>query len=312
MKKSRVSFFIILMLVLVTITNQVSAVTQSVIDTTRKGSLEITALNQENQNIDDSTPIANVTYTLYMVTEDVNTVNDAEEYIVDNNDAIDDQTTGENGKVKFENLDLGRYYAKVTAYPTGTSEIPESFLVDVPMVNDEGNGWIYDITVSPKIQTALGNVELTKTDIATTPMADVEFKVQVSTQDGVWQDYVPEGQSETLVLTTTGEGKISLENLPYSFNQQRAKFRLVEMNAPEGYIIDNKYPDVIEVQSDGTVIVTNTRTGDASTAAQLGQLTVVNEKPQVVKTVKNQDGTFDDVASANVTDTVTFNVNHCA
>ena len=308
MKKGKISFFVIFMLVVVTITNSVFAVTQSVIDTTRKGSLEITALNQENQNINDSTPIANVTYTLYMVDETVNNVDDAEEYIVDNNETIDEQTTGENGKVKFENLNLGRYYAKVTAYPTGTSEIPESFLVDVPMVNEAGDGWIYDITVSPKIQTALGNVELTKTDLAATPMADIQFKVQVSTQDGVWQDYVPEGQSETLVLTTNEEGKISLENLPYSFNQERAKFRLVEMNAPEGYIIDNKYPDTIEVQPDGTVVITNARTVEASTAAQLGEITVVNEKPGIVKTVKNQDGTFDDVASANVTDTVTFNV----
>ena len=306
MKKSKISFFMIFMLVLVTVSNCVLAVTDSIIDTTRKGSLEITALNQENLNIDDSTPIAGVTYSLYMVDENVLDIDAAEEAIV-GEDPVNALTTGENGKVKFENLNLGRYYAKVTAYPTATSEIPESFLVDVPMVNKYGDGWIYDITVSPKIQTALGNAELTKTDL-NGPMEGIEFKVQVSTQEDVWEDYVPDGADEALVVSTNAEGKISLENLPYSVNEERAKFRLIEMSAPEGYIIDNKYPDEIQVQENGTVIVTNTRTGEAATAAQLGELTVVNENPEVVKEVKKQDDTFGDVTSVNMTDTVTFKV----
>ena len=306
MKKSKISFFMIFMLVLVTVSNCVLAVTDSIIDTTRKGSLEITALNQENLNIDDSTPIAGVTYSLYMVDENVLDIDAAEEAIV-GEDPVNALTTGENGKVKFENLNLGRYYAKVTAYPTATSEIPESFLVDVPMVNKYGDGWIYDITVSPKIQTALGNAELTKTDL-NGPMEGIEFKVQVSTQEDVWEDYVPDGADEALVVSTNAEGKISLENLPYSVNEERAKFRLIEMSAPEGYIIDNKYPSEIQVQANGTVVITDTRTGEAATAAQLGEITVVNENPEVVKEVKKQDGTFGDVASANMTDTVTFKV----
>ena len=306
MKKSKISFFMIFMLVLVTVSNCVLAVTDSIIDTTRKGSLEITALNQENLNIDDSTPIAGVTYSLYMVDENVLDIDAAEEAIV-GEDPVNALTTGENGKVKFENLNLGRYYAKVTAYPTATSEIPESFLVDVPMVNKYGDGWIYDITVSPKIQTALGNAELTKTDL-NGPMEGIEFKVQVSTQEDVWEDYVPDGADEVLVVSTNAEGKISLENLPYSVNEERAKFRLIEMSAPEGYIIDNKYPSEIQVQANGTVVITDTRTGEAATAAQLGEINVVNENPEVVKEVKKQDGTFGDVASANMTDTVTFKV----
>ena len=306
MKKSKISFFMVFMLVLITVVNSVSAVTDAVIDTTRKGSLEITALNQENLNVNNNTPIAGVTYSLYAVADTVLDIDAAEEAIVDE-DPVNSLTTGENGKVKFENLNLGRYYAKVTAYPTATSEIPESFLVDVPMVNKYGDGWIYDITVSPKIQTALGNAELTKTDL-NGPMEGIEFKVQVSTQEDVWEDYVPDGADEALVVSTNAEGKISLENLPYSVNEERAKFRLIEMSAPEGYIIDNKYPDEIQVQENGTVIVTNTRTGEAATAAQLGELTVVNENPEVVKEVKKQDDTFGDVTSVNMTDTVTFKV----
>ena len=307
MKKSKISFFMVFMLVLVTVSNCVLAVTDSIIDTTRKGSLEITALNQENQNTAESTPISGVTYTLYMVGEDVLDIDTAEEEIVDA-DPVNALTTGTDGKVKFDNLNLGRYYAKVTAYPTGTSEIPESFLVDVPMINEDGTGWIYDITVMPKVQTALGNAQLTKTNLSGDPMQGVEFKVQISIQEDVWVDYVPEGADEALVISTNAEGKILLENLPYSVNQQRAKFRLIEMSAPEGYIIDNKYPDEIQVQENGTVIVTNTRTGEAATAAQLGELTVVNENPEVVKEVKKQDDTFGDVTSVNMTDTVTFKV----
>ena len=307
MKKSKISFFMVFMLVLITVVNSVSAVTDAVIDTTRKGSLEITALNQENLNVNNNTPIAGVTYSLYAVADTVLDIDAAEEAIVDE-DPVNALTTGVDGKVKFENLNLGRYYAKVTAYPTATSEIPESFLVDVPMVNEDGTAWIYDITVMPKIQTALGNVELTKTDLADAPMQGVEFKVQVSTQEDVWVDYVPEGADEALVVSTNSEGKISLENLPYSVNEERAKFRLIEMSAPEGYIVDNKYPAEIQVQANGTVVITDTRTGEAATAAQLGEINVVNENPEVVKEVKKQDGTFGDVASANMTDTVTFKV----
>ena len=212
MKKSKISFFMVFMLVLITVVNSVSAVTDAVIDTTRKGSLEITALNQENLNVNNNTPIAGVTYSLYAVADTVLDIDAAAEAIVDG-DPVNSLTTRENGKVKCENLNLGRYYAKVTAYPTATSEIPESFLVDVPMVNEDGTAWIYDITVMPKIQTALGNVELTKTDLADAPMQGVEFKVQVSTQEDVWVDYVPEGADEGLVVSTNAEGKISLENL---------------------------------------------------------------------------------------------------
>ena len=254
MKKSKISFFMVFMLVLITVVNSVSAVTDAVIDTTRKGSLEITALNQENLNVNNNTPIAGVTYSLYAVADTVLDIDAAEEAIVDE-DPVNALTTGVDGKVKFENLNLGRYYAKVTAYPTATSEIPESFLVDVPMVNEDGTAWIYDITVMPKIQTALGNVELTKTDLADAPMQGVEFKVQVSTQEDVWVDYVPEGADEALVVSTNSEGKISLENLPYSVNEERAKFRLIEMSAPEGYIVDNKYPAEIQVQANGTVVI---------------------------------------------------------
>src|SRR5699024_5435683 len=102
MKKSKISFFMVFMLVLITVVNSVSAVTEDVIDTTRKGYIEITALNQENLNVNNNKPIAGVTYSLYAVADTVLDIDAAEEAIVDE-DPVNSLTTGENGKVKFEN-----------------------------------------------------------------------------------------------------------------------------------------------------------------------------------------------------------------
>ena len=48
MKRTKISLMLVLLLVLVTVSNSIFAVTSSIIDTTKVGSLKITALSQEN------------------------------------------------------------------------------------------------------------------------------------------------------------------------------------------------------------------------------------------------------------------------
>lgn len=312
MKKNKICLAMILMLVVVTISNTVLAVTDTIVDTGREGSITVTTLSQKNGVLDETQPLAGVEYTLYRVDEvagtTVTTKEQAEEYIK-TAQPVETLVTNSEGIVVFDELVLGRYYVKVTDVPTGTSEVPESFLVDVPMTNDTGDGWVYDIEVFPKVKVASGEAVVTKTD-GVNPMQGVEFKVQISTSVdgawGAWSDYVVDGQ--VLTLTTNEEGKITLENLPITYNGEPAKFRVVETVVGEEYIMDNKYPSEIEVQPDGTVVVTDTRTNTAAPAAEVGQIEIVNEKPEVVKQVLNQEGEYADLTSASLTDTLTFKI----
>ena len=300
MKKSKISLMLVFMLVLVTVSNAVFAAT---------GSLTITALEQLN-GASDTTPLAGVEYSLYKVDvvagTTVTTVAQAEAALASLT-ATDVVTTGNDGVAAFTDLELGRYYAKVTGYPTGTSSVPESFIVDVPMTNTAGDGWVYDITVSPKVKTASGNAVLTKLDGEQEPMVGVEFKVQISTEDDVWTDYIPEGADEVLTLTTDAAGEVKLENYPITFQEKAAKFRFVETVVAEEYIMDNSHLDYVYATADGKTVVVHAD-GSAEAAAETGVLQMINEKPVAVKTVKTDDGSYADVASVNATDVVSFNV----
>lgn len=60
-----------------------------------------------------------------------------------------EQTTGADGKVSFEGLDLGIYLVEETGAPAGiVAGAP--FIVSVPMVNEASDAWNYDVVAYPK------------------------------------------------------------------------------------------------------------------------------------------------------------------
>lgn len=60
-----------------------------------------------------------------------------------------ERTTGDGGKVAFENLDLGIYLVEETKTPAGiVAGAP--FIVSVPMVNEASDAWNYDVVAYPK------------------------------------------------------------------------------------------------------------------------------------------------------------------
>ena len=60
-----------------------------------------------------------------------------------------EQTTGADGKVSFENLELGIYLVEETNAPAGiVAGAP--FIVSVPMVNEASDAWNYDVVAYPK------------------------------------------------------------------------------------------------------------------------------------------------------------------
>ena len=177
------------------------------------------------------------------------------------------------------------------------------------MTNEEGTGWVYDITAQPKVKTATGNTTLVKKNGAGETMSGVVYAVQISTDDGAtWTNYTPEGATAALELTTNGSGEIQLQNFPITYREQAAKFRFVEKSTPDaGYIIDNANLDYFYAQADGKTVIVHAD-GTQEAASTSATINALNEKPEVSKTVKLDDGTYDDQASASLTDTISFNI----
>ena len=323
MKKVQKSFLVLVMLVLATISLSLTELKAA--DPTT-GSLTIICHEQKNGDATTNPPLKGIEYTIYKVDASCQDVDAAETYIEANSVTGITKTTDANGKVVYSDLALGRYYAKVTKVIDGVSYY-EDFLVDIPRTNEQGTGLIYDVTAEPKVETLYGNIELTKVDQNGNPLEGVTFKVQVS--NGVspmslsdlprkgWVDYIPEGSSSVLTVTTDSNGKIKLSNLP--FKDKGMGYRLVEISGPDGYIINPIISELRFFMSDDQRISTYYDYTPANYMHQfikgisidendpsLVSVTYMNEKPTITKKVKNSAGNFVDNAGLNMTDVVTF------
>ena len=295
------------------------------------GSITIIVHEQHNGDTTTNPPMEGIGYTLYKVDESCEDTWDAYDYIQDNQIEGITKITDENGTIVFDNLELGRYYIGFSDEVLDRDDIltwltdAESFLVDIPMTNPQGNGWDYDILVEPKVPTALSNLELTKVDTSGNPIENVTFKLQVGRRDE-WEDYILKDTGEPLNVTTDIYGKIKIENIPYDSD---FLYKLLEVSAPNGYIINNAllsmiefyqnnysgnrgkfYSDILyslqEGYYDDTIfsrIIKNVKIEN-----DLTSFTYVNEKPEIEKKVQNSNGEFVDSISANATDRLTFKV----
>ena len=322
MKKVQKSFLVLVMLVLATISLSLTELKAA--DPTT-GSLTIICHEQKNDDTTTNPPLKGIEYTIYKVDASCQDVDAAETYIEANSVTGITKTTDANGKVVYSDLALGRYYAKVTKVIDGVSYY-EDFLVDIPRTNEQGTGLIYDVTEEPKVETLYGNIELTKVDQNGNPLKGVTFKVQVANEvapmnlsdlpDKGWVDYIPEGSSSVLTVTTDSNGKIKLSNLP--FKDTEMGYRLVEISGPDGYIINSIISKLkFFIYADGS-IYTNYDYGtndydkqfikNVTETNNLTSVTYMNEKPTITKKVKNSAGNFVDNAGLNMTDVVTFKV----
>ncbi|MBO5476663.1 MAG: SpaH/EbpB family LPXTG-anchored major pilin [Clostridia bacterium] len=306
----------------------VSALTVYAADPT-SGSLTIILHEIKNENATTTPVMAGIEYTLYKVDDTCEDITDAQTYVNANSVTGTAKISGADGKIVYDNLALGRYYAKVTGVTDGVSNEPESFIVDIPMTNTAGTGLVYDVTVEPKVFTAYGNIEFTKVDESGNPIQGVTFKVQVmkaavngdleDLEMDVWTDYIPEGASTVLTVTTGADGNVTLNNLPEGTAENRTGviYRLVETAAPEGYIINNEILSSFMwyIASDGSIITNydyltsgQKQFFTVTTEDNLTKVQYMNEKPTITKQVKNSAGTYVEVAGINATDTVVFKI----
>ena len=229
-------------------------------------------------------------------------------------------TTGSAGAgvAKIE-LPVGMYAVVETNVPAGVTERTPAFLVSVPMTDNAGKNWLYDIEVFPKNKTSYTGVTLHKQgktggkDTSATALADFTFELEKwSDTESKWIKITSEAEGgkdnagKTNVATTTdSDGKIAIGSLTQGI------YRFTETGGPANseYIIDAKTHYVFEVKqkddnSGALVVEPVTKDTDKGwddennnydcvekyETEETLSVVVDNYKPDLTKTVQNREG----------------------
>ena len=231
--------------IIISLANAVFATTTKVVDDSLKGSLTLTAYEFINGDENNKKELEGAEFTIYNVTTDIEDVSAAEEYITNNTVNQVTKVTDSTGLVKFSDLELGRYFVKQTDAPKNVLTKVESFLVDIPSTTPDGTEWNYDIVAYPKNVTVYANVELNKKDENDNAMQGVKFILQ-KLVDEEWVDYELENN-----LVTDENGQIKIQNL------EVGKYRLVEVENLDKYIVDSNNTQDFEVTLNNTEFILN-------------------------------------------------------
>lgn len=292
-----------------------------------------------------ATPLAGVTFTLYKV-KDADQLQayyeNAQENANDNvtidtyvkNNAIKEPSnyseekgnlftaiTGETGSAGTGTakitLPVGMYAVVETNVPAGVTERTPAFLVSVPMTDNAGTNWLYDIEVFPKNKTSYTGVTLHKqgktggADATATALADFSFKLEKwNDTDNCWIEITSEAEGgkdnagkKNVEATTDNDGKITIGSLTQGI------YRFTETGGPANseYIIDAKTHYVFEVKQDETAgqLVVAPVTKDATKGwddannnydcvkkyetEETLSIVVDNYKPDLTKSVQNRE-----------------------
>lgn len=295
------------------------------IDTTKKGSITI----NKYEGDDTTKPLEGVTFTIYKIADleqgsnpvelkykslitDVNITSETKyndiKLVVDSKIA-DGSLTGtsattvmESGKAtaKFTELDLGIYLVEETKAPSQVVNKTANFLVSVPMTNEDGDDWVYDIIANPKNETVYGGITLIKKG-KTIKVNGSETEETLKNVSFELQKKETTGWTKVDEYKTNGSGVINVTGLA------PATYRFIETNLGgtddnKGYILDGKTAYEFTVQTDGKIQVGTTEASESAT------ITVYNEKPSLEKSVENANGSYDNDTDASVGDTVTWKV----
>lgn len=210
-----------------------------------------------------------------------------------------DDTTGK-ASAKFTDLDLGLYLVQETKAPSQIVNKTANFLVSVPMTNEAGKAWNYDVVAEPKNAAVYAGINLIKE--GTTIKADGTLEtVNLAGVTFVLQSR-PTGSDDSVTwtnvgsYTTEGDGTINVNDLAPN------DYRFIETGLGEnnGYILNGK-PYEFTVQNDGKIKVGSKKSTDIAT------ITADNEKPDLKKEVKNGN-TYENAADASIGDMVEWKV----
>ena len=235
---------------------------------------------------------------------------------------------GTNGQAVFSEMPVGVYLIVETDAPSQIVNKTANFLVSIPMVNENGKSWDYDIKVYPKNAAVYGGISLKKygknynADGTSTEVALSGAKFYLQRKNGdKWETVtaptVSNGNGsvdESGLLTTSDSGMINITDLA------PGTYRFIEYSAPQGYIMDGQAAYEFTINNDQSVTI-----NDAYKDAIENTIKVVNEKPNIEKQVKTgvdadkkdvygkaTDASVGDVVTWKVTAAVPSNVNKLA
>lgn len=218
------------------------------------------------------------------------------------------------GTVTFSNLPLGLYLVQEVSAPAQITGKVEDFLISVPMTTADGSDWLYDVHVFPKNSSTYASVTLQKKgkigDGTETNLAGATFVLQKCTNPEAaadqrkWETVTANNKGDVLgtngVLTTGADGKITVSDLA------PGSYRFVETGVPDdtGYIMNGVDTREFEITDDGKVEINGTEVDTTNLP-----ITIVNEKPDVDKEVKDrEDGTWGIDSDYNAGDTVPYRI----
>lgn len=218
-----------------------------------------------------------------------------------------DNETGK-ASAKFTDLKLGLYLVQETKAPSQIVNKTANFLVSVPMTNEDGTAWNYDVVAEPKNDAVYSGITLKKTGTTinadgtkgiSTALSGVQFALQrYNTTSNVWE-LVETADHTDGIYTTSAEGKIKVDGLAPD------KYRFIETSlgtgeTNHGYIL-NGTPYEFIVNSDKTISINGENKGEGAV------IDADNEKPDIKKQVKKGTG-YADAADASIGDMVEWKV----
>lgn len=224
-------------------------------------------------------------------------------------------TTGDNGikgQAVFSEMPVGVYLIVETGAPSQIVNKTANFLVSIPMANEDGTGWNYNIVANPKNAAVYGGISLKKygknynPDGSSTevPLEGAKFYLQRKEGDEWVTVTAPTVSADngsvdaSGLLTTSKQGMINITDLA------PGTYRFIEYSAPQGYIMDGQAAYEFTINDDQTVTIS-----DAYKDTTLNDtIKVVNEKPSMEKQVKTGVDTYGKATDASVGDVVTWKV----
>lgn len=266
----KISLFLVLFLSLILNVNA-DAKTNNLVDFNKKGSLEITLSEKE-----DNSKINGAEITIYKVADakekDYNLVFqyvdnfkcsasldnlESKELTNEINKCIDDNTTSfkkvtnKDGKVTFNNLDLGLYIVKQTNKVKGYSQI-SPYLISIPKVLN--NEWTYNIVSKPKTE-ILKLIDLSVTKVWNTKNSNKNDKNNLPSyiEVALLKDEI---EIDRVLLNSANDWKYTWEDMAKSDG-----YSVKEVKVPKGYTVS--YQEI-----ENGFIITNT-----TSLVQTGQLT---------------------------------------
>lgn len=142
------------------------------------------------------------------------------------------KTAGKDGSVMFRNLSLGLYLVVQEGTVSGYYSI-DPFVVSVPMENEKGSGWIYDVDASPKAEP--------KPDKPGKPDDDTKVTVKKvwhgkdnDRPDSITVHLLRDGKIyKTVVLSDKNDWKYVWNHLDDDY-----RWSVVEADVPDGYEVE--------------------------------------------------------------------------